>query len=120
MNWYLESSPGEPEIQLARTVQKVFACRYQPVRLDVTAMAEQLQEAEVCLHHFLRHDKCTLHRLLLTTIMYMGSIIIKISNVQKMSVLSTVGLQVLCAGASGYYEKHDGCQDLWPRCLETC
>ncbi|XP_078030046.1 nesprin-2a isoform X4 [Epinephelus lanceolatus] len=46
LNWYLKSSPGEPEIRLVRTVQKVLACRYQPARLDVTAMAKQLQEAE--------------------------------------------------------------------------
>ncbi|KAL7388816.1 hypothetical protein ABVT39_021245 [Epinephelus coioides] len=46
LNWYLKSSPGEPEIHLVRTVQKVLACRYQPARLDVTAMAKQLQEAE--------------------------------------------------------------------------
>ncbi|XP_073348713.1 LOW QUALITY PROTEIN: nesprin-2a [Pagrus major] len=46
LNWYLKSSPGEPEIRLVRTVQKVLACRYQPAQLDVTAMAKQLQEAE--------------------------------------------------------------------------
>ncbi|XP_042359998.1 LOW QUALITY PROTEIN: nesprin-1-like [Plectropomus leopardus] len=46
LNWYLKSSPGEPEIRLIRTVQKVLACRYRPAQLDVTAMAEQLQEAE--------------------------------------------------------------------------
>ncbi|KAM7395095.1 hypothetical protein PAMA_006717 [Pampus argenteus] len=46
LNWYLKFSPGEPEIRLIRTVQKVLACRYQPARLDVTAMAKQLEEAE--------------------------------------------------------------------------
>uniref|UniRef100_UPI0037E98A37 nesprin-2a n=1 Tax=Semicossyphus pulcher TaxID=241346 RepID=UPI0037E98A37 len=46
LNWYLKSSPGESEIRLVRTVQKVLACRYQPAQLDVTAMAKQLQEAE--------------------------------------------------------------------------
>ncbi|XP_059211817.1 nesprin-1 [Centropristis striata] len=46
LNWYLKCSPGEPEIRLVRTVQKVLACRYQPAQLDVTAMAKQLQEAE--------------------------------------------------------------------------
>ncbi|XP_062267756.1 nesprin-1 isoform X1 [Platichthys flesus] len=46
LNWYLKSSPGEPEIQLVRTVQRVLACRYQPAQLDVTAMARQLEEAE--------------------------------------------------------------------------
>ncbi|KAM7367651.1 hypothetical protein PAMP_013936 [Pampus punctatissimus] len=48
LNWYLKFSPGEPEIRLIRTVQKVLACRYQPARLDVTAMAKQLEEAEAC------------------------------------------------------------------------
>ncbi|XP_031717653.1 nesprin-2a isoform X2 [Anarrhichthys ocellatus] len=46
LNWYLKSSPGESQIRLVRTVQKVLACRYQPAQLDVTAMAKQLQEAE--------------------------------------------------------------------------
>ncbi|XP_074540850.1 nesprin-2a [Halichoeres trimaculatus] len=46
LSWYLKSSPGEPEIRLIRTVQKVLACRYQPAQLDVTAMVKQLQEAE--------------------------------------------------------------------------
>ncbi|XP_037606336.1 nesprin-2-like isoform X2 [Sebastes umbrosus] len=46
LNWYLKSSPGEPEIRLVRTVQKVLACRYQPAQLDVTAMVKQLQDAE--------------------------------------------------------------------------
>ncbi|XP_033991567.1 nesprin-2 isoform X3 [Trematomus bernacchii] len=46
LNWYLKSSPGEPEIRLVRTVQKVLACRYQPAQLDVHTMTEQLQEAE--------------------------------------------------------------------------
>nr|XP_046228198.1 nesprin-2 isoform X4 [Scatophagus argus] len=46
LNWYLKSSPGELEIRLVRTVQKVLACRYQPAQLDITAMAKQLQEAE--------------------------------------------------------------------------
>ncbi|XP_076613023.1 nesprin-2a [Chaetodon auriga] len=46
LNWYLKSSPGEPEIRLIRTVQKVLACRYQAAQLDVSAMAKQLQEAE--------------------------------------------------------------------------
>ncbi|XP_044023969.1 nesprin-2 isoform X2 [Siniperca chuatsi] len=46
LNWYLKSSPGEPEIRLVRTVQKVLVCRYQPAQLDVTAMVKQLQEAE--------------------------------------------------------------------------
>ncbi|XP_056219440.1 nesprin-2-like [Seriola aureovittata] len=48
LNWYLKSSPGEPEIRLMRTVQQVLACRYQPAQLDVAAMAKQLEEAEVC------------------------------------------------------------------------
>ncbi|CAB1413948.1 unnamed protein product [Pleuronectes platessa] len=46
LNWYLKSSPGEPEIRLVRTVQRVLACRYQPAQLDVTAMVKQLEEAE--------------------------------------------------------------------------
>ncbi|AWP20311.1 putative nesprin-2-like [Scophthalmus maximus] len=46
LNWYLKSSPGEQEIRLVRTVQWVLACRYQPAELDVTAMAQQLEEAE--------------------------------------------------------------------------
>uniref|UniRef100_A0A3B4YV88 Nesprin-2-like n=1 Tax=Seriola lalandi dorsalis TaxID=1841481 RepID=A0A3B4YV88_SERLL len=46
LNWYLKSSPGEPEIRLMRTVQQVLACRYQPAQLDVAAMAKQLEEAE--------------------------------------------------------------------------
>ncbi|XP_040920887.1 nesprin-2a [Toxotes jaculatrix] len=46
LNWYLKSSPGEPEIRLVRTVQQVLACRYQPAQLDITAMAKQLEEAE--------------------------------------------------------------------------
>ncbi|XP_035851599.1 nesprin-2 [Sander lucioperca] len=46
LNWYLKSSPCEPEIRLVRTVQKVLACRYQPAQLDVTAVAKQLKEAE--------------------------------------------------------------------------
>ncbi|XP_071323734.1 nesprin-2a isoform X2 [Trachinotus anak] len=46
LNWYLKSSPGEPEIRLVRTVQQVLACRYQPAQLDVAAMAKQLEEAE--------------------------------------------------------------------------
>ncbi|XP_041660769.1 nesprin-2 [Cheilinus undulatus] len=46
LNWYLKFSPGEAEIRLIRTVQKVLACRYQPAQLDVNAMAKQLQEAE--------------------------------------------------------------------------
>ncbi|XP_054474146.1 nesprin-2-like [Anoplopoma fimbria] len=46
LNWYLKSTPGEPQIRLVRTIQKVLACRYQPAQLDVTAMAKQLQEAE--------------------------------------------------------------------------
>ncbi|XP_034436669.1 nesprin-1-like [Hippoglossus hippoglossus] len=46
LNWYLKSSPGEPEIRLVRTVQRVLACRYQPAQLDVSAMAKQLEEAE--------------------------------------------------------------------------
>ncbi|XP_044232894.1 nesprin-2-like isoform X4 [Thunnus albacares] len=46
LNWYLKSSPGEPEIRLVRTVQKVLACRYQPAQLDITAMAKQLEEAQ--------------------------------------------------------------------------
>ncbi|XP_029351666.1 nesprin-2a isoform X2 [Echeneis naucrates] len=46
LNWYLKSSPGEPEIRLLRTVQQVLECRYQPAQLDVVAMAKQLQEAE--------------------------------------------------------------------------
>ncbi|KAM3603169.1 uncharacterized protein V6R79_017666 [Siganus canaliculatus] len=46
LSWYLKFSPGEPEIRLLRTVQKVLACRYRPAQLDVTAMRQQLQEAE--------------------------------------------------------------------------
>ncbi|CAJ1078355.1 LOW QUALITY PROTEIN: nesprin-2 [Xyrichtys novacula] len=46
LNWYLKSSPGESEIRLIRTVQKVLACRYQPAQLDISAMVKQLQEAE--------------------------------------------------------------------------
>ncbi|XP_034018265.1 nesprin-2 isoform X1 [Thalassophryne amazonica] len=46
LNAYLDSCPGEPEIRLARTVQKVLACRYHPAQLSVTAMAKQLKEAE--------------------------------------------------------------------------
>ncbi|KAF7666652.1 hypothetical protein LDENG_00098390 [Lucifuga dentata] len=46
LNWCLESSPGEPEIRLVRTVQKVLACRYQPAQLNITAMGKQLKEAE--------------------------------------------------------------------------
>ncbi|KAF1376843.1 hypothetical protein PFLUV_G00215650 [Perca fluviatilis] len=46
LNWYLKSSPCEPEIRLVRTVQKVLACRYQPAQLDVNAVAKQLNEAE--------------------------------------------------------------------------
>ncbi|KAI3364132.1 hypothetical protein L3Q82_010949, partial [Scortum barcoo] len=46
LNWYLRSSPGEAEIRLVRTIQKVLACRYQLAQLDVTAMAKQLQDAE--------------------------------------------------------------------------
>ncbi|XP_062293145.1 nesprin-2 isoform X5 [Scomber scombrus] len=46
LNWYLKFSPGETEIRLVRTVQKVLACRYQPAQLDVTAMAKQLEEAQ--------------------------------------------------------------------------
>ncbi|XP_060907682.1 nesprin-2-like isoform X3 [Labrus mixtus] len=46
LNWYLKSSPGEPEIRLVRTVQKVLACRYQPAQLDIKEMAKQLQDAE--------------------------------------------------------------------------
>nr|XP_020459524.1 nesprin-1-like [Monopterus albus] len=50
LNWYLKCCPGESEIQLVRTVQRVLACRYQPAQLDVTAMAKQLQEAEEYRH----------------------------------------------------------------------
>uniref|UniRef100_A0AAQ6IQR6 KASH domain-containing protein n=1 Tax=Anabas testudineus TaxID=64144 RepID=A0AAQ6IQR6_ANATE len=46
LKWYLQSSPGELEIQLVRTVQQVLACRYQPAQLDFTAMAKQLEDAE--------------------------------------------------------------------------
>ncbi|XP_069017780.1 nesprin-2a isoform X4 [Embiotoca jacksoni] len=46
LNWYLKSSPGEPEIRLVRTVQQVLACRYQPAQLSVTAMVKQLEEAQ--------------------------------------------------------------------------
>lgn len=49
LNWYLQSTPGEPEIQLTRTIRNVLACRYRPARLDVATMAEQLKEAEVYL-----------------------------------------------------------------------
>lgn len=47
LNWFLQSTPGEPEIHLMRTIQNVLACRYRPARLDVATMAEQLKEAEV-------------------------------------------------------------------------
>ncbi|XP_068610193.1 nesprin-2a [Brachionichthys hirsutus] len=46
LDWHLKFSPGEPAIRLMRTVHNVLACRYQPARLDVTAMTQQLQEAE--------------------------------------------------------------------------
>ncbi|XP_036003482.1 uncharacterized protein LOC118566189 [Fundulus heteroclitus] len=42
---YLTFSPGDADIRLARTVQHVLACRYQPARLDAAAMAKQLEEA---------------------------------------------------------------------------
>ncbi|XP_045916269.1 nesprin-2 isoform X3 [Micropterus dolomieu] len=46
LNWYLKSSPDEPEIRLVRTVQKVLICRYKPAQLDIMAMVKQLKEAE--------------------------------------------------------------------------
>ncbi|XP_039874015.1 nesprin-2 isoform X3 [Simochromis diagramma] len=46
LNWYLKSSPGEQQIQLVRTVQKILACRYQPAQLSVIAMTKQLEEAK--------------------------------------------------------------------------
>ncbi|XP_057679167.1 nesprin-1 isoform X3 [Corythoichthys intestinalis] len=46
LNWYLQSSPSEAEIRLVRAVQKVLVCRYLPAQLNVTAMAEQMNEAE--------------------------------------------------------------------------
>ncbi|XP_063350729.1 nesprin-2 [Pelmatolapia mariae] len=46
LNWYLKFSPGEQQIQLVRTVQKILACRYQPAKLNVIAMAKQLEEAK--------------------------------------------------------------------------
>ncbi|XP_077408932.1 nesprin-2a isoform X3 [Vanacampus margaritifer] len=50
LNWYLQSSPSEAEIRLVRAVQNVLACRYLPAQLDVTAMAKQLEKAEVYKH----------------------------------------------------------------------
>lgn len=47
LNWYLRFSPDEPEIRLARTLQHVLACRYQPATLRLIGMTEQVQEAEV-------------------------------------------------------------------------
>ncbi|KAM4713181.1 nesprin-2a [Anableps anableps] len=46
LKWYLKSSPGDADIRLARTVQQVLACRYQPARLNAAAMAKQLEEAQ--------------------------------------------------------------------------
>ncbi|XP_037837524.1 nesprin-2 isoform X2 [Kryptolebias marmoratus] len=46
LNWSLKASPVEADIRLARTVQHVLACRYQPARLHVTTMATQLKEAQ--------------------------------------------------------------------------
>ncbi|XP_014270043.3 nesprin-2a isoform X9 [Maylandia zebra] len=46
LNWCLKSSPGEQQIQLVRTVQKILACRYQPAQLSVIAMTKQLEEAK--------------------------------------------------------------------------
>lgn len=48
LSWYLTSSPGDADIRLARTVQRVLACRYQPARLDAAATARQQEEAQVC------------------------------------------------------------------------
>ncbi|CAM9096806.1 unnamed protein product [Lampetra planeri] len=45
-DWLLQSSPGELDVQLVRTVQKVLACRYQAAQLDVEVMVKQLEEAE--------------------------------------------------------------------------
>lgn len=56
LDWYLRFSPDEPEIRLARTVQRVLACRYQPARLDLSAMAEQVREAKVLFCHFLSRN----------------------------------------------------------------
>ncbi|XP_054910388.1 nesprin-2-like [Poeciliopsis prolifica] len=46
LSWSLTSSPGDADIRLARTVQRVLACRYQPASLNVTAMAKQQEEAQ--------------------------------------------------------------------------
>ncbi|XP_043962311.1 nesprin-2 isoform X2 [Gambusia affinis] len=46
LSWYLTSSPGDADIRLARTVQRVLACRYQPARLDAAATARQQEEAQ--------------------------------------------------------------------------
>ncbi|XP_014859415.1 PREDICTED: nesprin-2-like isoform X6 [Poecilia mexicana] len=46
LSWYLTSSPGDADVRLARTVQRVLACRYQPARLSAAAMDKQLQEAQ--------------------------------------------------------------------------
>ncbi|MEQ2262114.1 hypothetical protein XENORESO_014913, partial [Xenotaenia resolanae] len=43
---YLKSFPGDADIRLARTVQHILACRYQPARLNAAAMAKQLEEAQ--------------------------------------------------------------------------
>lgn len=48
MDLNLKSSPGDADIRLVRTVQHVLACRYQPARLNSTAMAKQLKDARVC------------------------------------------------------------------------
>ncbi|XP_015245715.1 PREDICTED: LOW QUALITY PROTEIN: nesprin-2-like [Cyprinodon variegatus] len=45
MDLNLKSSPGDADIRLARTVQHVLACRYQPAQLNSTAMAKQLKDA---------------------------------------------------------------------------
>ncbi|XP_027896962.1 nesprin-2a isoform X6 [Xiphophorus couchianus] len=46
LSWYLTSSPGDADIRLARTVQRVLACRYQPAHLNAAAMAKQQEEAQ--------------------------------------------------------------------------
>lgn len=48
LTWFLKACPGEAETLLTRTLQHVLASRYEPAQLQVTAMANQLQEAQVC------------------------------------------------------------------------
>nr|XP_054604094.1 nesprin-2 isoform X2 [Nothobranchius furzeri] len=46
LNWYLKSSPSDADVGLARTVQHILACRYQPAQLHVASMVKQLKEAQ--------------------------------------------------------------------------